>query len=311
MNTYLITGGCGFIGSHIAEELAKKVNNKVIILDNLSSGYLKNIEHLEGKVEFVKADVRDFEDLLSITEGVDYIFHMASLISVFDSVKRPRESHDINLTGTLNILESAVKNKIKRIVIASSAAIYGNNPLLPKVETMLPEPESPYGLSKITKEYYGRIYSRLFGLKVICLRFFNVFGPRQDPSSPYSGVISKFVDAILANISPVIFGDGSQTRDFVFIKDVVKANILAMHCESLSGGEVFNIATGKSTDLLTLLEKINSILETSIEAVFKDSREGDIKHSLADINLAGKILGYKPSYKLENGLRELIRFYKK
>ena len=310
MNNYLITGGCGFIGSHIAEDLVKNQENKVIIVDNLSSGYLKNIEHIKDRVEFIEADIRDFDRMFYMMKDVDYVFHEAALVSVFDSVNRPFDNHSINLTGTLNILESAAKNKVKRVVLASSAAVYGNDPVLPKVETMLPCPESPYGLSKIGKEYYGRVYSGLYNLPVISLRYFNVFGPRQDPASPYSGVISKFTDTVLSNKVPTIFGDGKQTRDFVFVKDVVKANVLAMHNKNLKGGEVFNIATGISKDLLTLLDVINKITGKGLKANHDKEREGDIKYSEAHIGKAREILGYEPAYNLENGMKILIDYYR-
>ncbi|MEQ8225381.1 MAG: SDR family oxidoreductase [Candidatus Eremiobacterota bacterium] len=309
MTKYLITGGCGFIGSHIAEELLKIQENMVIIVDNLSSGYLKNIEHIKDRVEFIEADIRDFSKILHAIEGVDYVFHEAALVSVFDSINRPLDNHSINLTGTLNVLEGARRNKVKRVVLAGSAAVYGNDPVLPKVETMVPCPLTPYGISKLGKEYYGKIYSELYNLPVISLRYFNVFGPRQDPSSPYSGVISKFVDNILSGSPPVIFGDGLQTRDFVFVKDVVKANMLAMSSKKLKGGEVFNIATGISENLITLLEIINKIAGNDIKAIYKEEREGDIRHSAADIAKAREILKYEPSFTLEEGMKILLDDY--
>ncbi|HPZ08374.1 MAG TPA: SDR family oxidoreductase [Candidatus Eremiobacteraeota bacterium] len=311
MKTHVITGGCGFIGSHIAEELVKNNQNKVIILDNLSSGYLKNIEHIRDKIEFINGDIRDYERLNQIMKKVDYVFHKAALVSAFDSINRPFDNHSINITGTLNVLDCASKNNVKRVILASSAAVYGNTPKLPKIETMLPSPESPYGVAKITGEYYGRVYSKLYNLSVISLRYFNVFGLRQDPSSPYSGVISIFINRILSDKIPTIFGDGTQTRDFVFIKDVVKANLLAMEKEGLSGGEVFNIATGKSISLLKLMDTINNITGKKIKALYKEAREGDIKHSKADIKKAINLLGYKPSFTLEEGLKTLIKFREK
>jgi len=309
MKTYLITGGCGFIGSHIAEELIKNHDNKVIVMDNLSSGYLKNIEHIKDKIDFIQCDIRDYDRLLTIFNGVDYIFHEAAFVSVFDSINRPFDNHSINLTGTLNVLEGARKNDVKRVVMASSAAVYGNTPDLPKVETMLPCPESPYGLSKITGEYYGKIYSNIYNLPVISLRYFNVFGPRQDPSSPYSGVISKFTDNILSDKPPVIFGDGKQTRDFIFVKDVVKANLFAMENPYLKGGEVFNIATGISNNLLDLIDIINNITGKHIKPLYKEARIGDIKDSLADISLAKDILIFTPSFTLEEGMKILLSLF--
>ena len=305
MATYLITGGCGFIGSHIAEALCEQ-GETVRILDNLSSGYRHNVAHLSEGVTVIEGDVRDVETVSAATEGVDYVFHEAALVSVFDSVERPRDNHDINLTGTLNVLEAAKSAGAQRVVLASSAAIYGNAPELPKEETMRPQPESPYGLAKIGKEYYARVFSTLYDLPVISLRYFNVYGPRQDPGSPYSGVISKFVEIITGGGTPTIFGDGTQSRDFVFVKDVVQANLKAMHEEALKGGEVFNVATGDGTSLLELLETVQRIAEVKGDPTFEAERLGDIKHSRADIGSARRSLGYEPSYSVERGLRELI-----
>ena len=308
MPNYLITGGCGFIGSHIAEELVGAGNNQVTVFDDLSSGHLENIDSIRDRVSFVEGDVRDRDALSRSLDGVDYVFHEAALVSVFDSVERPFDNHSINLTGTLNVLAASAESGVKRVVLASSAAVYGNDPDLPKVETMLPCPESPYGLAKITKEYYASVYSKLYDLPVIALRYFNVFGPRQDPKSPYSGVISIFVDLVLAGRVPKIFGDGQQTRDFVFVKDVVQANQLAMHDRGLQGGEVYNVATGLGTSLLELLGTINKINGTGIEPTFEPPRSGDIQHSLADIGRAKSELGYEPAFTLEQGLRELVAF---
>lgn len=305
MATYLITGGCGFIGSHIAEALCEQ-GETVRILDNLSSGYRNNVAHLSDDVTVIEGDVRDVEAVSAAVDGVDYVFHEAALVSVFDSVERPRDNHDINLTGTLNVLEAAKSAGARRVVLASSAAIYGNAPELPKEETMRPQPESPYGLAKIGKEYYARVFSMLYALPVISLRYFNVYGPRQDPSSPYSGVISKFVEIITGGGTPTIFGDGTQSRDFVFVKDVVQANLKAMHEEGLKGGEVFNVATGDGTSLLELLETVQRIAEAKGDPAFEAERPGDIKHSRASIDSARESLGYEPSYSVEQGLRELI-----
>ena len=311
MATYLITGGCGFIGSHIAEALVEDAEDRVVIVDDLSSGYLRNIGRIRDRVGFVEADIRDYERLLAIFKGVDYAFHEAALVSVFDSVDRPFDNHAINLTGTLNVLDAAAKNGVKRVVLASSSAIYGNDPELPKVEAMLPCPESPYALAKIAKEYYASVYSTLYDLPVISLRYFNVFGPRQDPGSPYSGVISRFSDLISGGRTPTIFGDGEQTRDFVFVKDVVQANLLAMRCPDLKGGEVFNVGTGRGSSLLQILEDINQLNGTDIAAEFAPARAGDIRHSRADISRARAVLGYEPAFNLAQGLAELIGSYER
>lgn len=311
MAIYLITGGSGFIGSHIAEALLEDNDtHEIRIYDNLSSGYRKNLAHLSNQVVFFENDIRDTTALSSAMAGVDYVFHEAALVSVIDSVERPRDNHDINLTGTLNVLEAAQKAGVKRVVLASSAAIYGNDPTLPKQETMRPQPESPYGLAKIGKEYYARVFSTLYDLPVVALRYFNVYGPRQDPKSAYSGVTSIFVDRVLKNNAITIFGDGEQSRDFVFVKDVAKANILAMHHPNIKGGEAFNVATGDSVSLLTLLHTIQDIEGTHITPSFEAERAGDIRHSVADISLIQSSLGFKPSYTLSEGLTALVAFCK-
>jgi UDP-glucose 4-epimerase len=304
---YLITGGCGFIGSHIAEALVSE-NHDVIIYDNLSSGYEKNIAHIRDKIKFVKADVRDLDTLYKETKDVDYLFHEAALVSVFESVDRPFVNNEVNITGMLNVLAAARANGVRRVVVASSAAVYGNNPELPKVETMRPEPESPYAIGKITDEYYMQVFAKLYGVQTVCLRYFNVFGPRQDPTSMYSGVISKFSDVLKSGGTPTIFGDGQQTRDFVFVKDIVKANILAMHSGKVGLGEVFNVATGKTVSLVQLLEAMCAILGKKVTPVFKEARAGDIRHSSASIQKAVTQLGYSPDYSIDKGIKALFDY---
>jgi UDP-glucose 4-epimerase len=302
---YLITGGCGFIGSHIAEALVAE-GEIVVCYDNLSSGYEKNIAHIRDKVEFIKADVCDLDALYSITRGVDYIFHEAALVSVFESVEKPVVSHEVNITGMLNVLLAARQNQVKRVVVASSAAVYGNEPTLPKREDMRPEPESPYAIGKITDEYYMQVFAKLYGVQTVILRYFNVFGPRQDPTSMYSGVISKFTDMVRAGKTPLIYGDGLQSRDFVFVKDVVRANLLAMRGKNVGKGEVFNIATGERVNLLDLLRILGKISGRELKPEFRDARAGDIKHSYADISRAKSVLGYAPNYSVEEGLKILM-----
>ncbi|MFH0921444.1 MAG: SDR family oxidoreductase [Fibrobacterota bacterium] len=302
---YLITGGCGFIGSHIAEALVAE-GESVVLYDNLSSGFERNIAGFRDKVEFIKADVRDYDTLLRATEGVDYIFHEAALVSVFESVERPMVNNDVNITGMLNVLLAARHNKVRRVVVASSAAIYGNEPTLPKREDMRPEPESPYAIGKITDEYYMQVFAKLYGVQTVVLRYFNVFGPRQDPSSMYSGVISKFTDIVRAGKTPVIFGDGQQSRDFVFVKDVVQANLLAMRGKKVGAGEVFNVATGQRTNLLDLLRILGEITGRELKPEFRDARAGDIKHSYADISRAKSILGFSPKFTVSDGLKILM-----
>lgn len=304
---YLVTGGCGFIGSHLCEALVGQ-GHAVRIFDNLASGYEKNIAHIRGKVEFIKADVRNPADLKPAMAGVDFVFHEAALVSVFDSVERPLDNHEINITGTLNVLTAARAAGVKRVVVASSSAIYGNDPALPKREEMKPQPESPYALAKIAKEYYMSIFSKLYGLETVNLRYFNVYGPRQDPGSMYSGVISKFTDVLRAGQNPTVFGDGLQTRDFVFVKDVVQANLAAMQTPGLGRSEVFNVGTGQPISLLDLLNVLSELTGRKFETQFKPARAGDIKHSLSDISKARQVLKYEPQYDIRRGLRELLDY---
>ncbi len=304
---YLVTGGCGFIGSHIAEKLVFE-GNRVKILDNLSSGHEKNISSIKNEIELIKADIRDIPAVTSAMSNVDHVFHEAALVSVFDSVTRPRENHDINITGILNVLTAARDAGVKRVVFASSAAVYGNNPVLPKCEVMKSEPESPYGLAKVTSEYYLALFSRLYGLETVSLRYFNVYGPRQDPNSVYSGVISRFVEAVLRGSSPVVFGDGMQTRDFIFVDDVVQANILAMNTPGIGKGDVFNIGSGTQTSLIELIEILNSLTGRTFNIEFSKPRAGDLKHSYADISLVKQKLLFSPKHGLREGLRKLLDY---
>lgn len=304
MATTLITGGCGFIGSHIAEALVAE-GSQVRVLDNFSSGKQENLKGFGAGIEVVRGDVRDPGVLTEAMKGVNQVFHEAALVSVAVSVEQPEENDAINIRGTLNVLQAARAAGVKRVVFATSAATYGNNPELPKRETMLPEPESPYALAKLAGEYYLRLYSRLYHVETVALRYFNVFGPRQDGKSMYSGVISRFIDDIRQGRAPTIFGDGGQTRDFVYVKDVVQANLLAMRSTSAGGGEVFNVATGHKVSLLELWETLKRITGSSLEPRFLEARAGDIRHSLADISKIRTTLGYAPRFSLEEGLRAI------
>lgn len=304
---YLVTGGCGFIGSHIAEQiLCREHDAQVVILDNLSTGNLANIAAFRGRTELMIGDIRDPDLLNQAMSGVHYVFHEAAMVSVFESVENPRANHETNLTGTLNVLEAARGAGVRRVVFAASAAAYGNNPELPKTEDMVPEPESPYAMAKTAGEYYMALYAGLYGLETVSLRYFNVFGPRQDPSSMYSGVISKFVDVLKKGDRPTVFGDGGQTRDFVFVKDIVQANMLASTCSRVGAGEVINVGTGTSTSLLQLLAALERIFAHPVEPRFEPARPGDVRHSVADIAKAGALLGYSPATSLEAGLRALV-----
>ncbi len=302
----LITGGAGFIGSHIAEALVTE-GHRVRIFDNLSSGHLSNLDPLKDRVEFVRGDVRDRAALGTAMQGMTHCFHEAALVSVFESVEKPFDNHDINMSGTLNVLQAARDAGTQRVVFASSAAIYGNDPELPKRETMRPQPASPYAAGKITGEYYLSIFAQLYGVQTVSLRYFNVFGPRQDPKSMYSGVISKFTDDVKAGRAPTIFGDGQQTRDFVFVKDVVQANLKAMFGDKVGAGEACNVATGQTASLLDMVRVLGELTGRTITPNFKDARKGDIQHSSADIAKARQLLGYEPKFTLKTGLQALLQ----
>ena len=301
----LVTGGCGFIGSHIAEDLVRQ-GHSVRIYDNLASGFVRNIDGIRKDVEFIEADIRDVPRLQGALKDVECIFHEAALVSVFDSIERPLDNNDINITGTLNVLTSALQAGARRVVMAASAAAYGNNPELPKREDMRPEPESPYGVAKVADECYMAVFARIYKVETVALRYFNVYGPRQNPSSMYSGVISKFTDTILKGENPTVFGDGKQTRDFVFVKDVVQANLLAMTASKAGKGEIFNVGTSRATSLLDLLDALKTLIGRNFTVQFKPARAGDIRHSVADISLARSVLGYTPRFDILQGLKELL-----
>jgi UDP-glucose 4-epimerase len=300
----LVTGGAGFIGSHIAQRLVS-AGHEVVVLDNFSSGSRTNIAAIGKDVRVVEGDVRHLDTLEACAAGCEVIFHEAAIVSVPFSVENPQESHDVNIQGTLNVLQAARKARARRVVFASSAAVYGEEPTLPKTEAMRPEPISPYGVEKLTGEHYLATWSKLFGVETVALRYFNVFGPRQDPKSAYSGVISIFVDRILGGRSITFFGDGAQSRDFVYVANVVEANISAATREGISG-RVFNVACGKRTSLTELATLIEGAAGRTVERVFVESRPGDIKDSVADIARARAELGYAPAVSVEEGLQKLV-----
>ena len=302
----VVTGGCGFIGSNIAEELIKK--HYVVVIDDLSTGRIENIRSLQDKenFEFVRGNITDLGLLKQIFEDVDCIFHQAAIPSVQRSVENPLDTNEANIKGTLNVLIAARDCGVKKVVYASSSSVYGDTPELPKKENMKPNPQSPYAVSKLTGEYYCKVFSDIYGIKTICLRYFNVYGPKQDPASEYAAVIPRFINRVLNNQPPIIFGDGNQTRDFTFVKDVVKANILAME-KNVEG--VFNIAYGQQISINELANKIMEIVGVKLNPVYDKPRPGDIRNSLADISLAKQKLGYMPEYSLEKGLEVTIRWF--
>ena len=308
MNKYLVTGGAGFIGSHITEELVKR-GHEVRVVDNFLTGKRKNIASFLDKIELIEGDIRDFETCKRALEGVDFVLHQAALASVPRSIEDPFLANEINIKGTLNLLLASRDAKVKRFVFASSAAVYGDDPNIPKKEGSEGSPLSPYAVSKRVGEMYCQVFSRLYGLSTVCLRYFNIFGPRQDPFSQYAAVIPTFVTIMLKGERPTIFGDGEQSRDFVYVFNVVEANILALKAQGISS-EIFNIAFGEGTTVNSLALKINEILREEIRPSYDKLRPGDIRHSFADISKARKMLKYEPLVPFGEGLRETIRWYK-
>jgi UDP-glucose 4-epimerase len=317
----LITGGAGFIGSNLAGELANR-GEEVIIMDNLSTGRMENIKELlkRGNMKFVKGSVTNQELLNGIFKDVDCVFHQAAIPSVQRSVEDPLATNEVNVVGTLNVLVAARDSKVEKVVYASSSSVYGDSwapptspqapkglTELPKREEMKPKPKSPYAVSKLTGEEYCAVFSEVYGLKTVSLRYFNVYGPKQDPYSEYAAVIPRFITRILANQHPIIYGNGEQTRDFTFIRDAVKANILAMERDV---GGVFNIASEKRISINELANEIMEIVGIRPKPIYDKPREGDIRDSLGDISRAKEKLGYEPKYNLEEGLKETIEYFK-
>ena len=300
----LVTGGAGFIGSHIAERLVKD-GHQVIIVDNLFSGHRQNLAGFANSVEFVLGDIRDLGLLERISGGCELVYHEAAIVSVPYSVEHPQETHDVNIQGTLNVLQAARRQGVRRVVFACSAAVYGEDPELPKREEMAAAPIAPYGVEKITGEYYLSVFHRLYGLEGVSLRYFNVFGPRQDPRSPYSGVISIFVNRALAGEPPTVFGDGEQCRDFVYVQNVVQANLLAGRVPG-AAGRCYNIGCGQRTTLNELLRMLGRLSGKEMSPRYAPARSGDIRESLADISRAQRELGYQPEICVEAGLAGLF-----
>lgn len=305
----LITGGAGFIGSHLADCLAS-LGAKVRILDNFSTGKFENIAHLTGQVELITGSITDARIVKKAVQGVDIVFHQGALPSVARSVKDPLTTHRVNATGTLLLLLAANKAKVKRFVFASSSSVYGDTPTLPKREDMPPCPQSPYALSKLFGEHICRLFWQLYGLETVSLRYFNIFGPRQDPTSQYAAVIPRFITAMLRGERPTIYGDGEQTRDFTFIDNCIYANLLAAMADGVAG-EIFNVGAGKQTSVNKLFGIIRSIIgNDEIEPVYAPPRPGDVRHSLADITKAQEKLGYAPFVPLEEGLKRTVAWFK-
>ena len=304
MANYLVTGGAGFIASHISEALVSR-GHRVRVVDDFSTGYERNIR--EG-VEFVKGDLADPAVATSAVQGMEYVLHQAAIPSVPRSVDRPAESHRANVDALLNLLIASRDAGVKRLVFAGSSSVYGDTEVLPKTETMATNPLSPYALQKLMGEMYGQMFTRLYGFETVTTRYFNVFGPRQDPGSPYSGVISLFIKALHEGTRPVIYGDGEQTRDFTYVTNVVDGVLRAAETPGVSG-HVFNVATSSRISLNQLLETLKKIFGSNVEPIYKDARTGDVRDSQADISKAEKMLGYKPIVGLEDGLRETVKWF--
>ena len=307
MAYHLVTGGCGFVGSHLVEALVQK-GARVRVFDNCSTGKIQNIAHLKDQIELIDGDLRELDTVHQAVEGVDYIFHQGARPSVARSVADPILSNNVNINGTLNLLVAARDAGVKRVVYAASSSAYGNIPTLPRSETLSPQPASPYAITKYVGECYCRVFTQVFGLETVALRYFNIFGPRQDPTSQYSAVIPKFIHAYLHGSSPTIEGDGEQSRDFTYIANAVHANLLACHAEGVAG-EVFNIGCGKQTSINTLANLIGEMMEVDAKPVYTSSRPGDVQHSRADIQKAQRMLGYEPKVDLKTGLRHTIDWF--
>ena len=308
MLLYLVTGGAGFIGSHIVDALLEG-GHQVRVLDNLSTGNLKNLSHVADRIEFIEGDVREAQAVAKAVRKVDCVFHQAALPSVPRSVENPLETHHACITGTLNVLNESRLAGVQRVVYAGSSSAYGNLAFSSKRETDRPGPLSPYAVAKLSGEYYCHAFYQTYGLPTVAIRYFNVFGPRQDPNSAYSAVIPLFIGALLKGQRPVIYGDGLQSRDFTFVKNVVHGNLLASQAQGV-GGRVFNVAGGRSFSLLELLAKLNNYLGTSVDPIHKDPRTGDVKHSLADITQASQALSYEPVVDFDTGLQLSIDYYR-
>jgi len=309
MRTFLVTGGAGFIGSHIAEALVSR-GNRVRVLDNLSTGFLSNLDAVRDRIEFIEGDLVDAPRVARAVSGVDCVFHQAALPSVPRSMEHPLDTHASCVTGTVTLLDAARRAGVRRVVYASSSSVYGDQPASSKRENDLPSPISPYGAAKLAAEYYCRAFAASFPLETVSIRYFNVFGPRQDPASPYSAVIPLFITAILSGQRPVIYGDGLQSRDFTFVANVVHGNLLAADAPGVSG-RVFNVAMGGSIDLLCLLASLNRLLGTEVKPIHADPRPGDIRESMADITMARRDLGYEPRIGFEDGLSRSIDYYRR
>lgn len=308
MGKFLVTGGAGFIGSNICKQLVKE-GCFVRVVDNLSTGKKSNLDSIIDKIEFIQADMGDENVAESAMQNIDFVLHQGALPSVPKSVDNPAATHQHCVDATFTLLLAARDAKVKRFVFAASSAAYGDTPTLPKIETMLPQPLSPYAVAKLACEYYCSVFYKAYGLETISLRYFNVFGPQQDPKSQYAAAIPAFVTSVLKDIPPTVYGDGEQSRDFTYIDNVVSANLLAARAKAVHG-EVVNIALGHAVTVNQVIKLINELCGKNVKPNYAPTRQGDVKHSLADITLAGKVIGYKPLVSFDDGLRKAMDWYR-
>jgi UDP-glucose 4-epimerase len=309
MSKYVITGGAGFIGSAIVRGLLKEGARQVVVLDNFLTGREENLDEVRSAIDLQRADIRSYEEIVPILKGADVVFHEAAIPSVPRSIDDPVPSHEINIDGTFNVLRAAAAGGVRRVVYAASSSAYGDTEVLPKVETMTPRPKSPYALQKLVGEYYARIFASTFGIETVSLRYFNVFGPRQDPSSQYSGVLSLFIKAVVERRSPTIFGDGEQSRDFTYVDDVVDLNLKAARAPGVSG-KLYNGGNGGRITLNEAWRLVQQIEGVTIPASYGPPRPGDVHDSQADITSAAADLGHAPRFSFEEGLRLTLAWYK-
>jgi len=309
MAVYVVTGGGGFIGSHIVENLVRQ-RHTVKVIDNFSTGKRENVAPFKNDAEIIDVDIAETKNLPQFLKGAEYVIHQAAIPSVPKSILDPLKSHHANVNGTLNLLLASRDAGVKRVVYASSSSLYGDSPTLPKHEGMMPNPLSPYGAQKLFAEMYCQVFTKAYGLETVSLRYFNVFGPRQDSTSQYSGVLALFIPAVLQGQRPTIYGDGLQSRDFTYVQNVVEANLLACEVPSVAG-QVFNVACGDRITVNGMLQQINKVVGVDISPVYAAPRSGDIKHSQADITRAREHLGYEPKVSFEEGLRATVEWYRK
>jgi UDP-glucose 4-epimerase len=309
MSHYVVTGGAGFIGSAIVRSLLREGAGRVVVIDNLLTGRESNLEEVRGRIDFQRADIRNYEEIAAIIRGAAVVFHEAAIPSVPRSIDDPVPSHEVNIDGTFNVLRAAREGKAGRVVYAASSSAYGDTEVLPKVESMTPRPKSPYALQKLAGEYYCAVFAGVYGLETVALRYFNVYGPRQDPSSPYSGVLSVFMKAILERRSPTIFGDGEQSRDFTYVEDVAELNLKAARASNVSG-KLYNGGNGgriRLNQAWALLQKMEGV---RIPAIYGAPRAGDVRDSQADTTAAARDLGYAPRFSFEEGMRRTLEWYR-